>query len=228
MDNPTVKDDAQKLSMNNLFLWAAALVKDPGGFFSGMDKTSGYVTPMLYALAWLFLSMAVTIFSSTVLGKSQPMPAGGVMVLLFLLWRLMGSHETYQTAFRCWAFLTPLSVASALLSPVPYLPLLVFAYGVYLLVVASQKAHGLPAVRSWVVWGLLGGAFLLFVFMATLAGRALQRSGFTFEPQAGGQPTLGAPAAAKEGKAPDLQALSAQIQKQMAEQMKQVQENGKK
>lgn len=167
-----------RLSWGDLFSWAVRVFKAPGGLFSGLAKTGGYGTPALYALFWLFLSGVVELavarfrpapfrFSAGVetlwlfLGPLLLLAVGFLVSgLFFVIWHLMGSRENYQTAFRCWAVTTPVAVASAALGVVPFLNLLGFLYGIFLLVVASRQVHGLPSRRSWIVWGVLGGLIL--------------------------------------------------------------------
>lgn len=190
------------LSVPAFFGWAVQLFKNPRGFFRGMEKTGGYLTPSLYLLGWGVISAAV----GFLVALTRPVPlgfAGGraaqglnilfnplgalalafglVVVYLFVIWHWMGSKENYQTAFRVWAFLAPLGLVSAVLGLVPYLPLLILPYAVYLIVIASEEVHGIPAQRAWTVWGILGGTLLLFALVAAVAGKSLQggRGGFS-------------------------------------------------
>ncbi len=167
-----------RLSWGGLFSWAVRVFKAPGGLFSDLAKTGGYGTPALYALFWLFLSGVVELAVARFRPPSLRFSIGvetlwlflGPLLLLavgflvsglfFVIWHLMGSRENYQTAFRCWAVTTPVAVASAALGVVPFLNLLGFLYGIFLLVVASQRVHGISARRSWTVWGSLGGLVL--------------------------------------------------------------------
>jgi hypothetical protein len=186
------------LSARAFFGWAVRMFKDPRGFFRSMEKTGGYVTPCAYFLGWTAVSGVIGFLASFLRPLSLEAVGGRgvqalsvfvgpfllllsvfgfVAVYLHAIWHWMGSKENYQTAFRVWVFMAPLAALSTLLGVVPYLPLLVFPYLVYLLVVASQEVHGLGAERSWAVWGSLGAAVLLLVAL-TAGGSSLPGRGF--------------------------------------------------
>lgn len=178
------------LSLPALIQWALLLFKQPRAFFRAMERKGGYFTPCMYLLAWSGLSSVVGFF----VGLLRPVPAGllggratqvaaiflgplaalvgGFIAagILFVIWHLMGSKEDFQTSFRCWAFMAPVGVITALLGIVPFLPVVGIVYMLFLLVVASQEVHGISEGRAWTVWGLLGGAFLMFVLFAVMLG----------------------------------------------------------
>jgi hypothetical protein len=173
---------------------AVALFKSPRAFFRGLEKKGGYLRPVQTLAVWAVVSGVI----GFLVGLLRPVPLGlvggraaqalGVVLgplaalavgfliagLLFVIWHLMGSKEDYQTSFRVWAFIAPVGAVGALLGIVPFLPLLTLAYLVYLLVVASQEVHGIPAARSWIVWGVLGALAAVFMAVALVVGAAAQ------------------------------------------------------
>jgi hypothetical protein len=225
----------QKLTLGNLFGWPAAMVRSPRRFFAGLSKDGGFLTPVVFSLFWIFVSTLVEILASRV--RPQPINFGlavelgwllmGPLLLLvigfivagvfFVIWHLMGSKENYQTAFRCWAFTTPVAVAGAVLGMVPFLNALAFLYGMYLLVIASQETHKASATKSWAVWGSLTVLLSLLMVLSLVARRTLQQQGF-------GQPGGGLPTLPQVGQStgqPDagsIQQMAERIQKQMEEQ----------
>jgi hypothetical protein len=158
----------------------------PRSFFSRMAKEGGYRAPALYALAWLFVSVvaevAVSYLRPVRLPVSPAVQIGWIVVGPFLLlligfilagilygiWRLMGSEETYQTAFRCWAFLAPVSVIGSVLSVAPYLNLTSYFLSLALLAVASIEVHRIPPRRAWTVWGLIAAVSAAWVVSVML------------------------------------------------------------
>lgn len=215
MDDITaVPASNDELTAARFFGGPVRLLKDPRGLYAEMPKSGGYGAPTLYALFWLFVATLAEFGVS----KLRPQPVrlglswelawlffGPVLTLLlgyaaaaflFVVWHLMGSKENYQTAFRCWALMAPVAVISALLGVAPFLPLVVFAYGAFLLVTASREVHGLPAGRSWAVWGTLCGLLLAMTLVSAFAGRAQRGPQGSFSrPTLSATPALPKPAA---------------------------------
>jgi hypothetical protein len=167
---------------------AVSLVRSPRALFGSMEKGGGYAAPLLYALVWQYAAAAITLLLSFV--KPTGMPGGTTAqvvsffvlppatvgagflfaAVFFVIWHLMGSPENYQTAYRVWALLAPLSVVSAVFRLVPYLSLAVSLYYLYLLVVSSVTVHGIRRSKAWTVWPLLMAGFVLAVVAAGVFG----------------------------------------------------------
>jgi hypothetical protein len=97
--------------------------------------------------------------------------------VFFVIWHLMGSQQNYQTAFRCWAFTTPLAVVSSILGIVPYLNIIGLLLGMYFLVIASTETHGIASKRAWTVWGSICGALIILLTASEVARRYALRQG---------------------------------------------------
>ncbi|MBP9699151.1 MAG: hypothetical protein KBD85_03945 [Elusimicrobia bacterium] len=167
---------------------AMALFRSPGTLYGLMEKGGGYAAPLLYALVWHYVAAVITLVLSFV--KPGTIPGGTTAqvvsffllppvtvgagflfaAVFFVIWHLMGSPENYQTAYRVWALLAPLSVVSAVFRLVPYLSLAVSLYYLYLLVVSSVTVHGIRRSKAWTVWPLLMAGFVLAVVMAGVFG----------------------------------------------------------
>ncbi len=188
----------QSLSGKKLFQWAIQLITQPKTFFASMAKTGGYKTPILYALFWLFTAGVIDFVINlirplpilqeplgrvgqiiwVVLGPGMVLGIGFIVTgIIFVIWHLMGSKESFETAFRCWAFITPLSVISSILSLVPFLGLIVMAFSFYLLITASIHVHGISGARSWTVWGILFAGLILLGILGVAAQQTLQKRG---------------------------------------------------
>jgi len=74
--------------------------------------------------------------------------AFAVALLLYVVWKLMGSHESYETAFRCLAFIAALTPVTALLGFLPYIGSLIsiILYTSFL-VITSAEVHLIPTRR---------------------------------------------------------------------------------
>jgi hypothetical protein len=220
----------QGLTGGNLIGWALLMVKEPRRFFASLARTGGFGTPAGYALFWLFVSAVLEL----VVGRLRPQPirfgwgveigwliAGPfilvgigfiVSAVLFVIWHLMGSKENYETAFRVWAFTTPVAVAGAVLGIVPFLNTLALLYGLFLLVMASVETHRLSPQKSWTVWGILAALLFALVAASVIARTALQRQGINVGPGAG------LPGAPQGAGADRLQEVAEQLRRQMEQQ----------
>jgi hypothetical protein len=79
--------------------------------------------------------------------------------LVFSVWKILGSRESFETAYRCVAYLAVFMPLTTLLMVVPYAGLLISVVLLtYLYVLISGEVHGIKAARAWVVFGLIGVA----------------------------------------------------------------------
>jgi uncharacterized membrane protein len=92
--------------------------------------------------------------------------------ILFVIWKLMGSQEEYETAYRCGAYLMALMPITAILSIVPYAGGIInMAIYVYFIVIASTQVHNIPAQKAWMVFGIIGIIFALLGLKAEYTAR---------------------------------------------------------
>lgn len=211
------------------------LFRSPRELFRRLDRSAPWGAVAAYVVLWQVLSIVLTVILSFVRPGLLPLGLVGKFVwlfvgplvglaglflisaVLFFIWHVMGSPHRFGVSLRAVALLTPLEVLRAVLGVVPFLHVLVLFLAAYLLVVISIEVHGLPALRSKVVWFSLLGAFLLVGFLATLAAR----------PRSTPWKNLGQPDAA----APETPGMSgqgmmpAELQEQMAAELKKHQEN---
>lgn len=74
-----------------------------------------------------------------------------------VIWKMMGSQEDFETAFRCVAYTAAVAPITAVLGLVPYLGSLVSAlWPMALLALASIHVHRRSPQASWAVFGAIG------------------------------------------------------------------------
>ncbi|WP_232059119.1 YIP1 family protein [Kineobactrum salinum] len=96
--------------------------------------------------------------------------------ILFVIWRLMGSGEDYETAFRCQASVAAIYPVTALLAIVPYLgTIITIAWGAFLLVEASVSVHGRERKTAQIVFGVLAVLMILSNIASERAARQMER-----------------------------------------------------
>tara|TARA_R110000772_G_scaffold141114_8_gene250596 strand:- start:20802 stop:21485 length:684 start_codon:yes stop_codon:yes gene_type:complete len=163
-----------------------AIVTQPVSYFQSMPRTGGFGDPVVFvavmgavagviaALFALFGSaggLLVGVFGALIFGPLMAVLGAFIgAAVLYVIWKLMGSTEDYEVAFRCQAALAALYPVSALLGIVPYIGSIVtIAWGAWLLVEASVAVHGRQRKTAQIVFGVLA---VLFIFTSLGSERA--------------------------------------------------------
>jgi hypothetical protein len=165
---------------------AAKVLSSPREFFEGMPKSGGFLDPFAFMIAMGFaagvvqlllkvLGLAPAVGADIALSSVVVMPvtlaAFGFVeaAILHLLWSLMGSTETYETSYRCAAYVSVLLPVAVILETIPLLGgATAVVLGIFFLVAASVSAHRVPSWKAWLVFGSVGG--LLVYWIARGAG----------------------------------------------------------
>ena len=170
---------------------AIKVITSPAAFYRGMPKKGGFGDPLVFML----VTGAVTgilqaVFSLLGLRLAQGAAAGMAAVIyvpvavlvggfigaaiLFVIWKLMGSQEDYETAYRCGAYASAFSPIIAVLGLVPYAGMAAgTVIWVYLLVVASVEVHHIMPARAWLVFGIIGIFFIIMGITSEMTARKL-------------------------------------------------------
>ena len=159
---------------------AKKIITDPATFYRGMSKTGGYGEPLIFAIVMaaitgLILAIYSMFFSSAALGGVTGflaifiMPIGAVIgcfiggAIMYVIWKLMGSSESYEVAVRCVAHTFVVLPVIALVSFIPYLAgIAKTLWSVFLLYTASLEVHKLKQEIAKIVFGILAAIFVLW------------------------------------------------------------------
>lgn len=156
-----------------------AVLLSPAAFYREMPRTGGFVEPLVFAVVTGTLAAVVMVVMGMLgLGAGSMLPLGFMAMILapflvaigsfigagviFVIWKLMGSSENYETAYRCVTSAYACAPVAALVAGIPYLGSLVqIAWPMALLAVASIEVHGREPRLAWGVFGALAllGAF---------------------------------------------------------------------
>lgn len=162
---------------------AMNVVTKPAEFFQGMPKSGGFLEPLVFAVIMGFIAGIIQAILS-IIGLGPGAGYGGGMhsfsmiifmpiaaaigsfiggAILFIIWKLMGSQEDYEAAYRCGAYLMALAPITAIIGAIPYAGGLI-SMGIYLfyLVTASVHVHNIPSQKAWLVFGII---FAIFAIM---------------------------------------------------------------
>jgi len=178
---------------------AINVITSPAAFFREMPKAGGFGDPLLFMIIMGGVSGLVQAIVG-ILGLKAGIGFGmailsvilypilfGVLgfigaALLYLLWKLMGSQESYETAYRCLAYVTALVPVTTLLGVIPVLgALLSIALFTYFYVLMSVEAHKLPSQKAWIVFGALGTALLLLNMGAEISQKKHDREKMKYQ-----------------------------------------------
>jgi hypothetical protein len=155
-----------------------------------MPRTGGFTDPLIFVIAMSVVTSLVAMpFWLIGAGPYAAFPgiAAAFVVaplmavlgsfvgaaVLFVIWRLLGSSQPYETAYRCSAYINALSPIAVIAAIVPILgALAMLAWGFFLVVIASEEVHGIERQKARLVFGIVG---VLFALMSIASERAADR-----------------------------------------------------
>ena len=173
---------------------AIKVITDPSVFFKNMAKNGGFVEPLIFIGAMgvisgilqaimAFFGLARGVPFSKAVASIVIAPVGMVIFgfvisfILFIIWKIMGSRESFETAFRCNAYISSITPINTVLSIIPYVgPVIGFVWMMYLLIIASIEVHSIRPGVAWIVFGLIC-AFLSFASINSQLAIKEQKSG---------------------------------------------------
>ncbi|MDG1945068.1 MAG: YIP1 family protein [Halioglobus sp.] len=148
------------------------MITDPAGFYRTMPREGGYREPVTFTL--VMAAIAGGIFALLSIIGLTGAGFGGVVAIIvlpialliggfiaaavfFVIWKLMGSAQGYQAAYRCVAYSYAIFPAAILISVIPYVGAFVRTlWSIWLLVTASVEVHGRQQRTALIVFGILG------------------------------------------------------------------------
>jgi hypothetical protein len=178
---------------------ALGVLLSPSAFFRGMPRTGGYVEPLIFMVAMGVVAGLIqslfAIFGLHV-GAGLAMGVGSIIVLpifiaisgfigaavLFVIWKLMGSQESYETAYRCGAYISALTPITIILGLIPYLGGVAgIALATFYFVIATVEVHRIPSKKAWLVFGIIGAVLAIINVSAQYAVRQSAREAAKFQ-----------------------------------------------
>ena len=171
---------------------AVKVITQPVDFYRTMPKTGGYAEPLIFVLVMAAATgIILTFFSFFGGGRMGGMAMGWAAVIMlpimaligsfvgaaimFVIWKLMGSPEPYETAYRCVAYATAIYPVTAVISLIPYLgTAIAVVWGTYLMVIASTEVHMRARNTALIVFGILGFLMLMFNVSGEMAARRFE------------------------------------------------------
>ena len=156
-----------------------AVITDPAGFFRNMEKSGGFADPLIFMAAMGVVSGILQAILSVVgLGMKVSFAAALSMIFMiplivmifgfvgagifFVIWKLMGSNQPYETSYRCVAYAAAVTPVTTLIGVIPYLgAAAALVWMMFLMVTASREVHNLELQKAWIVFGIIFGLLIL-------------------------------------------------------------------
>lgn len=176
---------------------AISVLTNPSGFFMKMPKTGGFVEPLVFAVIMGVISGLIqTLFSIFNFAAGMAMGVASVIIvpimvaifgfvgaaIMFVIWKLMGSEESYETAYRCGAYISVLTPITTVLGIIPYVGT---AIGIVLMtlfiVLASIVVHRIPSGKAWLVFGIIGAVLIILNIGGQFAARRFAGNATQFQ-----------------------------------------------
>lgn len=180
----------QKFDINRVINDAKRVITKPAEYYSTMAKTGGFSDPIIFvvvmAAAMGLITAILSFFGSPIglmaagIGAIIIVPIAAVIssfigaAILFVIWKLMGSEQTFETAYRCLAAAAAIYPIIAILSIIPYIGSIVgVAWGAYLLIEASVIVHDRNRQKATIVFCILGALMIISNVSSEYASRHL-------------------------------------------------------
>lgn len=178
---------------------AIKVLTSPAAFFREMPKTGGFIEPLAFALVMGVIGSLI----QAVLGvvglrfvAGAAMDLASIILLpifivigsfigaaiMFVIWKILGSQESFETAYRCGAYITVLSPILTILGIIPYLGLPIgIVLMTFFIVMASVEVHNIPSQKAWLVFGIIGALLILLTVSSEFEARRVAREATKFQ-----------------------------------------------
>lgn len=181
--------ETSQFDINKVIADAKSVITNPVGYYQSMAKTGGFAEPLIFVAVMAAIMGIITailsLFGSSAAGILAAglsaiilMPIFAVIgafigaAILFVIWKLMGSPENYETAFRSLAAITAIYPIIAVLSIIPYIGTIIgIVWATWLLIQASVIVHGRNRQTATIVFGILGALMLISNVSSEYAAR---------------------------------------------------------
>jgi hypothetical protein len=170
---------------------AIKFITSPASFYKDMPKKGGFVEPLVFMVAMGVIGgliQAVVSLLGLQLAAGMAMGIASIVyvpigvaifgfigaAIIFVIWKVMGSTEDYETAYRCGAYASAFTPILMVINLIPYAGMVVTTLiWVYLLVVASVEVHNIPSGKAWLVFGIIGAVLVVVGISGQIAARKL-------------------------------------------------------
>jgi len=190
MEQENIQAEIQQ-HINGILPAAKEVITSPGEFYARMPRTGGFLQPLIFMVVLGVVSgLILSVLSLIGLAPGEGLITGlaalifvpiivGIFgfvgaAILFVIWKIMGSQESYETAYRCMAYTAAIMPITTVLNLIPYLGVVIgLVWVTYLLVTASIKVHDIKPQTAWIGFGVICAVFVFVSVSAEMAARKL-------------------------------------------------------
>ena len=192
MDSTSVPTSASASPIARIIATTKAVITEPRAFFRSMPRSGGFIDPLIFTVV-LSIASALVAIPIWLLGVGPYSAFPGVVFsfviapaltgifsfagagVMFAIWHFLGSRESYETAYRCSAYITAVSPFAVIASIVPYLGgIAMVIWGFYLTVIASEEVHGIERRKARLAFGAAAVVFSLMSISSQRAAQVMQ------------------------------------------------------
>ena len=199
MEEQAKSDDLIKKNISVIPTTMVKVILNPTGFFKEMPKMGGFIGPLIFMVV-MGVAAGVVLAIFGVLGfglvGSFFMPLTPIIIvpilfgilgfvgaaIIFIIWKIMGSTESYETAYRCIAYTAAIIPITVILYIIPYVGFVLgFVWMTCLFAIASIEIHSVRPKIAWIVFGSICTIFSIISISSEYAVKkfADQMSMFT-------------------------------------------------
>lgn len=161
---------------------------NPSRFYSTMPKQGGMGEPIRFYLIFSSIGLLINILGTSLMFgnpalKDVPLLffsiEAGIFIagfiaafLLHLVWKVLGSEESYETSYRAFAYTAAISPVTSVVAFVPTVGIvLAMAWVFVLLIIASSRVHAIKQPLAVAVWGVVGVLMIMLTLSYELGYR---------------------------------------------------------
>jgi len=165
------------------------IITNPVGFYREMPKDGGFIEPLIFMICMGVISgiihAVLALFGIGPMGSFIMALASIIIVpvlvvifgfagglILFIIWKIMGSQESFETAYRCGAYASGITPITGFLNIIPYVGAVIgLIWMTLLMIIASTEVHNVNKNTALIVFGII----CLIFAVASVSSRCAQR-----------------------------------------------------
>ncbi|MGB5706495.1 MAG: YIP1 family protein [Arenicellales bacterium] len=182
-------NESSGFDINAVINDAKRVLLQPANFYHDMSKAGGYTEPLIYVVVMGFVAGVLATLTS-IMGGGMRFGAGAGLfavillpivavassfisgTVMFVIWKLMGSGESFETGWRCVAYSMVMFPIMMVLQWIPYLGSIAgVVIIIWLMINASTEVHSIERKKAQLVLGVLG----LFMALGNISSERAAR-----------------------------------------------------
>jgi hypothetical protein len=179
-----------KFDINSVIDEVKRIATEPVEYYKTMKTSGGFTDPIIFVVVMGAVSgLLASVFALIAIGRfgMMAMGIGSIIIvpifvliacfigaaIMYVIWKLMGSEQNYETAFRCVASTTVIMPLMIILPIIPYLGnIIAVGLSFFLIYLATIHVHKIEEGKAKIVIGVIAA----LVILSNLSGERFQRN----------------------------------------------------